>query len=112
MKAITITRWIGRISSLALALLLTCVTILPFLIIKTFVAIDIFELACMLCLVAGLVLSWPREKTGIILVYSAIAAFIAEVIVRDHSSINWPVFLLLGIPTTLLLLCRMIEGNK
>ncbi len=111
MQAIIIFRWIGRILSLLLALILTLagVILIGSELHNNFKVIDFVVTIFLIALIAGLILSWSQEKTGIILFF---AGFTGIVIVSLYTSDMHQYWLLwLTIPTTIILLCRLSENK-
>ena len=74
---------------------------------KHFAANDVLLFLFYICIMTGLILSWPKEKWGIILTYAGVAGLIiTQLYKHEHDVLN---LLYLLAPATLLLICRLAE---
>ena len=106
-------RWIGRIGSILVALFYLE---LFFSFVYAFIKGDnvikswknIYSGFFFLAFAVGLILSWPREKSGIILSYISYAALFVLFYFVDSSKATFETLCFL-IPTTILLICRLLS---
>jgi flagellar biosynthesis component FlhA len=104
-RAILVGKWVGRITSLALAGFVILLTIYVFGSGKNVSAKDAIGVACMVCFFIGLILSWPFERLGIVLSYTGYFSLVILMLTMGDKDVLKFWFAI--IPTTLLLACRL-----
>lgn len=104
------TRWVARILSLILALFLIGILLMVLSGGKQTSASDAVSGIFLVCLIAGLILSWPKELLGIILFYTGFAGLFIMLVAHSEKGLFNLTYVL--IPTTLLLVCRVLEKNS
>ena len=107
--AIIIMRWVARIASLLLAIFLVVIAFALTRSGKNTTLPDVVGFLFFVTFIAGLVLSWPREKLGITLSYVGLAGLFGILLYLHERDLQNALYL--ACPTTLLVICRLLEKN-